>query len=225
MNNRQYRLIAAAETAIIFVLQLKNVSARLVRAAERLREALRAVKDAGTKQRGAQTSRTVPRYSVTRAKTILVRKHLHPVAADALEMFAGLPGIEDTLRMPRIKDAPEKHLKAAERVRRLAEEHEEEFIKERDYSENFLEKFDNAVRDLEAASRVERTSARAKYSRATEDVRDEITRLRRAFDALDTRVAEAYLEDRDTLKQWRRASRVRPKTGRPKKRKPPHGDA
>src|SRR4051812_16658045 len=93
MNNKQSRLTDAAHTAIIFVLQLRNVSARLVEAAERLREALRVARSAEMKQLRAKNSRTVPRYSVTRAKTILVRKHLHPIAADALEMLAGLPGI------------------------------------------------------------------------------------------------------------------------------------
>jgi hypothetical protein len=165
-------------------------------------------------------SRTQPRYSVNRAKTILLRKHLDPICADGLELFSGLPGIKETLQVPRIKDAPEKHLKAAERVRRIAEEHEREFIDERDYSENFLEKYDMAVRDLEAAARVERGAARVKYTRATADLNDEISRVRRVFDVLDSRMLEAYLDDHSTIQQWRRASRVPAKTGRPKKRKP-----
>jgi hypothetical protein len=219
MNNRQSRLLAAAESAIIFALDLKKAPSRIIDAAKRLKEAVRSARGAAQQQSGAKHYRRVPRYSVRRAKTILLRKHLDPIVADGLEMFAGLPGIEESLQVPRIKDAPEKHLEAAKRVHRVAEEHEDEFIEQRNYNDNFLEKFQEAVRDLEAAARVERGFARAKYTRATEDVKEEITRVRRAFDALDARMLEAYLDDRHTLRQWRKASRVPAKTGRPKQRK------
>jgi hypothetical protein len=36
---------------------------------------------------------------------------------------------------------------------------------------------------------------------------------------LDTRILEAFLDDRSTLSLWRRTSRVPAKTGRPKKKK------
>jgi hypothetical protein len=219
MNNRQSRLLAAAASAILFVQLLKKAPSRLIEAAKRLKDAMLAARAAEQQQFGAKHYRKIPRYSVTRAKTILLRKHLDPIAADGLVMFSGLPGIEDSLRVPRIKDAPEKHLEAAKRVHRVAEEHEQEFINERNYDENFLEKFQEAVVDLEAAARVERGFGRGKYTRATEDVKDAITRVRRAFDVLDTRMLEAYLDDRGTLAQWRRASRVPAKTGRPKQRK------
>ena len=198
MNNRQSRLISAGESAIAFVLQLKHPPSRVTEAAKRLKDALRAARAVELKQLSAKNSRRAPRHSVSRAKTILLRKYLDPIAADGLEMFAGLPGIEESLQVPRIKDAPEQHLEAAKRVRRVAEEHEEEFITERNYDENFLERFDRAVRDLEAAARVERGFARAKYTRATVDVKDEIARVRRVFDVLDTRILEAYLDDRST---------------------------
>lgn len=67
----------------------------------------------------AKNNRRAPHLSLNRAKTILLRKHLDPIAADGVEMFAGLPGIEESLRLPRIKDVPEKHLAAAERVRQV----------------------------------------------------------------------------------------------------------
>ena len=220
MNNRQRRLLEAARSAIGFVLQLKNAPSRITEAAKRLQAAVLGVREAEVRQLNAMKSRHAPRSSVNRAKKILLRKHLDPIAADGLEIFAGLPGLEDSLRVPRIKDSPEKHLEAAKRIRHVADEHEEEFITERNYSENFLEKFDAAVRDLEAAARVERGAARARYTRATEDVKEEIARVRRAFDALDTRILEAYLDDRSTLKLWRRSSRVPAKTGRPKRKKP-----
>lgn len=77
-----------------------------------------------------------------------------------------------------MKDGPDAHLKAAERVRRMGEEHEQEFIDERNYSENFLEQLDEAVDDLRAAAQVDRGSARAKHSCATKDVEKELTRAR-----------------------------------------------
>ena len=219
MNNRQSRLLAAAESAIAFVLGLKNVPSRVIDAAKRLKEAVRAARAAEEKQFSAKVARRVPRYSITRAKTVLLRKHLGPIAADGLEMFSGLPGIEESLQLPRIKDRPEKHLEAAKRVRRIAEEHAQEFINERNYNDDFLEKFHEAVCDLEVAARLDQGFARANYTRATENMKDEIARVRRVFDTLDTRMAEAYLDDLTVLQLWRRASRVPAKMGRPKKRK------
>ena len=223
MNNRQSRVIQAAETAVAFVSQLEQPPSRVTEAAKRLHATVREVRHAEVKQLSARGSLRAPRYSVNRAKTILLRKHLDPIAADGLELFAGLPGIEESLRVPRIKDTAQEHLQAAERLRKVAEEHEREFITERNYGEDFLEKFDAAVRDLEAAERVDRGFARGKYSRATMDVKEEITRVRRAFDTLDTRMHEAYLDDASILKLWRRESRIPAKTGRPRKRKTPSG--
>jgi len=75
------------------------------------------------------------------------------------------------------------------------------------------------VRDLEAAARADRGSARANYTLATQNMKEEIARLRRVFDTLDTRMLEVYLDDRPTLELWRKASRVPAKKGRPRKRK------
>jgi hypothetical protein len=218
MNTRQRRLIRGAESGIAFVVQLKKPSPRITEASRRLKEAVDSVRAAALDQLLAKEARTGPRRSVTRAKTVLLRQHLDPIAADGLEMFVGVPGVKETLKLPRLKDAPEKHLEAAERVRRVAEEHEEEFINARNYDENFLESFDIAVQNLEAAAKVKRGLARANYTNATEDVKNEIARVRRAFNVLDTRIREAYLDDRSTLRRWRKSSRVPPKQGRPKKR-------
>jgi len=219
MNDREYRVIDAAKSGISFASSLKPRSPRIAEAAERLKAALREASEADVQQLSARKLRRAPRISLDRAKTILLRKHLDPIVADGLVMFAGLPGIEQDLKLPRSKDGPDLHLKAAERVRRLAVEHEQEFISERNYTQNFLERFDVAVRDLEAAARVERGAARARYTRATAQVKERIKAVRRAFDVLDTRIREAYLDDEAELKLWARASRVPAKTGRPRKRK------
>jgi len=219
MKNRQFRLIDAAESGVGFARNLKRPPPRVSEAAKRLEEAVESARVAGQDQIRAKAFRKTPRYSVTRAKTILLRKHLGPIAADGIEMLAGLPGIRESLKLPRIKDAPEKHLEATKRVRRVAEDHEKEFIDERNYDENFLNSFDGAVRDLEGAAGVDKGVGRAKYTRATADVKEEMARLRRAFDVLDTRMVQAYLDDPSTLELWRGASRVRAKTGRPRKRK------
>ena len=219
MNDRQSRVIRAAKSGIAFVAQLKHAPSRVTDAAERLKEAVRAAEAAQLEQLGASNTLRAPRKALNRAKTILLRKHLDPIAADGLEMFDGLPGIEESLKVPRIKDRPETHLEAAGRLRRVAKEHEQEFIDERNYSEDFLVQFDCAVQDLETAAAVDRGAARAQYTRATADVKEEIARVRRAFDALDTRIVEAYLDIPHTIKLWRRLTRVPAKLGRPRKRK------
>ena len=219
MNDRESRVIEGAKSGVRFARRLNDAPRRVTEAATRVETAVSFAKATLEKQRGAKSSRRAPRHSVNRAKTILLRKHLHPIAADGLVLFGGLPGIEESLRLPRIKDKPETHLKAAERVRRIAEEHEQEFITQRDYSENFLEKFDGAVQDLETALKVDAGWARAQYTRATRDMKSAITAVRQALDALDARMIESYLDDRDTLRQWRWESRVPAKLGRPKKRK------
>jgi len=177
MKNRQFRLIDAAESGVGFARNLKRPPPRVNEAAKRLEEAVESARVAGQDQIRAKAFRKTPRYSVTRAKTILLRKHLGPIAADGIEMLAGLPGIRESLKLPRIKDAPEKHLEATKRVRRVAEDHEKEFIDERNYDENFLNSFDGAVRDVEGAAGVDKGVGRAKYTRATADVKEEMARL------------------------------------------------
>src|SRR5436305_15133922 len=88
MNNRQSRLTAAARNSVGWVLNFKKATPRVTQAAKRLQEALDAASAAEAKQRHAKGSRKAPRYSISEAKTILLKKHLHPIAADGLEMFA-----------------------------------------------------------------------------------------------------------------------------------------
>ena len=219
MNERQNDVIRAAKAAIAFSLGLKNAPERVTEAAKRLEVAVAEVSDAEQRQNRARYLRKAPHLSINRAKTILLRKHLGPIAADGREMLAGLPGVEESLRLPRIKDAPAKHLEAAMRVRRVAAEHEQEFINDRKYASDFLEGFDLAVQDLEAAAGVEQGAARMTYTRATQHVKDAITRVRRALEVLDTRMRESFLDDKVLLKLWHRKRRIPPKLGRPKKRK------
>lgn len=220
MNSRQSRVVLATEPAVAFALTLRDPPQRVTEAAMRLQTAREEVHLAAVEQMSAKKTLHLPGAALDRAKKLLVRKHLDPIAADGLEMFAGLPGIEESFKVPRIKDPPAKHIQAAERVRRVAAAHEQEFITERNYREDFLEQFDRAVENLEAAGHVDVGSARARYSRATADVKEGIARLRRAFDVLDTRIHEEYLDHPHVLKRWRRASRRLPaQIGRPKKQK------
>lgn len=219
MNNRQQRVIDAAESSALWARGLENAPLRVTKAAERLQEAVDEAGAASAAQLNARNARRAPRCNVTLAKTILIKKHLQPIATDGIVLLAGLPGIKETLRIPRIKDGPDAHLKAAERLRRVAEEHEQEFIRERHYRENFLERFDKAVDDLRAAAQVDRGSARAKYSRTTKEVENELTHLRAEFNALESTIIEAYMEDRTVLETWRQVSRIKAKTGRPRRRR------
>lgn len=221
MNDRQDRLIRAAKSGILFTLNLENPPLRVTEAAKRLQETMREARSAIVKQFSAMKLRGAPHISLKLAKKILLRQHLGPIVADGLEVFAGLPGIKETLRPPRIKDTPEKLIEAAERVARFAETHKQEFIDNRDYSPDFLEQFDVAMRDLESAARADQGAARARYTQATLELKDAIARVRRALDVLDARMHEAYFADRHKLELWRRASRRPAKLGRPKKRKAP----
>jgi hypothetical protein len=192
---------------------------RVTEAADRLQLAVSSVDEAALSQNAARNARAPAGASIKRAKAVLLRKHLHPIAADGLELFAGLPGIEDTLRVPRSKDAPAALLKVAERVRRVAVEHEQEFITQRKYGEDFLEQFDESVQALELALRLDRASARARYTQATREVKACIANVRRALDVLDTTMQAVYLDDKETLARWRHAIRVPARRGRPKKRR------
>jgi hypothetical protein len=220
MNERQNRLIRAAQSAVPFVASLQDPPLRVTQASKRLEQSLRDAREAWVAQIHAMNLRREPQISLSRAKKILLRQHLGPIIADGLEMFVGFPGIKETLRAPRIKDPPEKLLEAAERVWRFAEAHKQEFIDEGDYSPDFLEQFDLAIQNLDAAARADKGAARARYTQSTREVKDEIARVRRALDVLDARMHEAYLDDREKLKDWRHASRIPARLGRPKKRKP-----
>jgi hypothetical protein len=219
MNDRQYRVVEAGESGVRFVGGLKEPPLRLTEAADRLHVAVSSVHEASQEQIAAKNARAPAGASIQRAKTVLLRKHLHPIAADGLQLFAGLPGIEDALRVPRSKDTPAALLKAAERVRRVAVEHEQEFITQRKYDEDFLEQFDESVQALDLAVRLDKAAARARYTLTTREVKECIGNVRRALDVLDTTMRAVYLDDKKTLALWRHAIRVPARRGRPKKRK------
>jgi DNA-binding FrmR family transcriptional regulator len=226
MDDRDGRVIRAAESAVKFLAELESPSrerklpsSRIVKATKRLEQAVEAARAAEGNQNHARVILGAPGSSLRRTKMILLKQHLDPIAADGLEMLTGLPGIKETLRLPRVKDAPAKHLEAAERVRRVAEVHEQEFISQYEYSEDFLEQFDAAVENLKAADGLDRGLARANYSRATAAVKSEIAAVRRALDRLHTRIVAEYLDDKKTIEHWRETSRVPATKGRPTKRR------
>lgn len=226
MKNRDERVIRAGELAVKFLpaletlsLRSKPPSSRIVQATKRLKKAVEAARVAGQCQDHAKKILGAPGKSIRAAKVNLLRQHLDPIVADGLAMLTGLPGIKQSLRLPRIKDAPEKLLEAAERVRRVAEGHAQEFITQYEYGEDFLEQLDAAVQDLKTAVSADPGRARANYSRATSEVTDEIAAVRRAIDALHKRVVAEYLGDETTLELWRNSRRVPAIRGRPTKRR------
>jgi hypothetical protein len=219
MNDRQYRVVEAGESGIRFVGNLKEPPLRVTQAAKRLQLAVSSVDMASQNQLAAKNAQRPAAISPKHAKTVLLRKHLRPLAADGLEIFAGLPGMEDTLRVPRSKDTPAALLKAAERTRRVAVEHEDEYIAQRGYSDDFVEQFDRAVHVLRTAAEADQALMRRRYSNATAEVKERIANVRRALDVLDTTMHAVYLEDRRTLSLWRAAIRVPARRGRPKKRR------
>lgn len=216
MNNRQEPLLRAANAAIARATHFAEDHPRIAEAVARLRSAVTAADSAGVAQTLARQSRKSPRYSLSRAKKILFEKHLNPIAADGREMFRGMPGIRETLRLPPIKAKPERHLEAARRIRRIAEEHEREFIDERKYAGDFLARFDAALEDLEAAARADRGAGRQKYTHTTAEVKLAIDAVRDTLDSLDAHVRGEFMDDPVTLGLWRHSARRNPpKTGRP----------
>lgn len=221
MNSVQERVVRAGQSALDFALELRAAPSRVTSAVERLRLAVEAAQRTGVSQGAARIGRGTPGQSVVRAKSNLLRQHLRPIAADALELFAGLPGLRESLRLARLKAPAARHLDAAKRVRRVAEEHAEELIEERDYPPDFLKRFDAAVANLEAAAGSARGSAQREYSRLTAELEKQISAIRQALDSLGARIAESYGDERAVLETWRRARRIPAKRGRPKKKREP----
>jgi hypothetical protein len=199
--------------------RLKPEHPRVIAAAERLEAAVTAARAAASKQQSARVARGLPQNSAERARKILFHKHLVPIATDGLELLAGTEGIEAELQLPRLKAPPEEHVRAARRVRAVAEGCERMYIESRDYEPNFLEQFDLAVGDLERAMTAGTGVARADYSTTTLEVKEAVEEVRRRFDSLHARMNEALFDDRALLREWRKCSRIPAKIGRPKKRK------
>jgi hypothetical protein len=219
MNNRQDRVCRAASKAVTCARDLKPRHSRVSAAADRLEASVEAARAASAKQLVARKARGQPRHSVKRAKAVLFHVHLVPIATDGLELLAGMPGIEEELNLPRLKAPAEEHLRAAKRVRRVAMEHNALFVESRDYDATFLERFDEAVRDLGQAESAGTGAGRAAYTAATREVQEAVEEVQRCFDSLNARMNEVCFGDREALAEWRRQSRIPGKIGRPKKRK------
>lgn len=219
MNNRQDRLCRAAEAGVACARSMKPDQPRVTSAANRVEASVTAARAASDKQLAARDARAQPRHSANRAKAILFHKHLVPIATDGLELLAGMPGIAEDLALPRLKAPITDHLRAVKRVRRVAAAHKALFVESRDYEPNFLERLDDAVRDLKRAESAGSGAARAAYTLATRDVRVAVEEVQRCFDSLDARMNEVCFGERQLLAEWRKRRRIPGKIGRPKKRK------
>jgi hypothetical protein len=198
---------------------LKPDTLRVTAAADRLDVAVQAARNASAKQHSARVARGMPHKSAARAKKILFHKHLVPIATDGLALLAGTAGIDAELELPRLKAPPEEHLRAARRVRSVATLYERMYIDARDYEADFLDRFDTAVDDLSQAVSAGKGAGRADYTAATSKVTEAVAEVQRCLDSLDARMNEACFDDQTLLREWRRATRIPGKIGRPKRRK------
>jgi hypothetical protein len=219
MNTRQDRVCRAAESSVTCAKRLQPDHPRVTSAADRLVAAVQLARVASATQEAARVARGLPHHSVDRAKKILFHKHLVPIATDGLELLAERESIEADLQLPRFKAPAEEHLRAAERVRRVAARYEAMYVDSRDYASDFLDHFDRAVGDLIQAANAGKDAGRVEYTAATRRVKEAVDEVQRCFDSLDARMKEACFDDRRLLREWRTCSRIPGKIGRPKKRK------
>jgi hypothetical protein len=217
MNDRQARALASGSDALAGARGLKNPPDTVRAAIADLETIVKLATAASIQQLSAELGVGSPRKAIEQAKLALRKKHMVPISSNGKTLLKGYPGIVASLRMPKLKDSAEDHVKAAARFHEVVAPHKAVFIKSKKFNKNFLKELDAAAAAL-ARLAAEPTLGRQRHTQTTSDVRSMVKAVRQAVADLDAQIQAAYFGDRVTLALWRGQKKVKRKVGRPTKR-------
>ena len=155
---------------------------------------------------GQQSSQAEKRRQDAAMRTLRDR-HMRPIVRVARFAIQLDPGIEQDLRMPTSTLGVVKLLSAAKTMREKAAPYKEVFVKN-GLPADFLERFVEAESAVARAT-VNRGTNVGKHVGARAGLTDQLKRGRRAVDALDAIVLNAFADKPVVLAAWRVAKRVK----------------
>jgi hypothetical protein len=217
MNTRQARAIKSAENILGFLKITKPLTPRLESARADLEVALERFKETSQRQHNAVTSRFADSAHARSLGRQLRVKHLVPISRRGKLLLKGLPGIEESLRVPTARAHADELLQAAEQIFNAVRLHAEPFYEDK-FPRSFLRELEQAAKALHKAITTPDTF-RSRSARSTLDLREEIRHVRSICASIDGLMRAEFYGEPTAVRYWEERKRIPGRIGRPKGKK------
>ena len=142
--------------------------------------------------------------------------HLLRIRKRGRVLLKGLPGIDESLRVPHDRAPNDKLIAAAKRIADAVRPHAKVFHRAM-FSKDFIKRMERAADALAKAAEAP-PEVRSARPLATKELKKAISDARLVVDSLDGLMAAHYSPRSPELSTWRKAKRVGARVGRPRKR-------
>lgn len=217
MNAHQQRVANSIDNSLVSLSNLRAMPPAVAHNYEELRTAFQEVRKHSTEQTIARNTLGVHGRSLAQTRRDLRQKHLLPIVSRGKVLLKGLPGIQDELRLPRVRASDAEWLAAAKRVAKAVRPHRKVFLEAR-FAPDFLQRLDDAARALQVKSRSENAAVerRAVETRA---LAASLRHCRELVASIDSLVMASDDIDPVWLIGWRHSKRIPKRVGRPPRKK------
>jgi hypothetical protein len=147
-------------------------------------------------------------------RVALRKQHINSMNADGLLYLDGVPGIEDTLRLPPTRVSDQKLVDAAKRIIDGVRPYRDTFI-EHDWTPDFIARAERAVEALEKNMKHPGANAN-RASRARASLPAALRKGRKLIKAITRLVQDELANDVGAQRMWMLAKRIPKTMGRPK---------
>lgn len=216
MNNRQHRVLHSLEGAVQWLAARKHQGKRIESLRRELAEAFANLNDLVRRQAGESGLVSLESGSVRRARQELRVKHLAPIVHRGRLLLKGLPGIEESLRMPHVRASNAEWMAASKKILKAVRPHAKAF-RDAGFDKDFVAQAERTAKRLSATSATTDT-ALSRRAHITHSIPAALRQGRDIVRAID-RILAAEEPDASTLISWRAAIRVPARLGRPRKRR------
>ena len=214
MNSRQERVVRSIDNARQVFGRLGVKAPELLAAHEELEAACDSLREATVQQFNAHPG--VHGRGLRNLRRELRVVHLLRIRKRGRVLLKGLPGIDDSLRVPHDRAPNDDLIAAAKRIADAVRPYAKAFHRAK-FAKDFIKRMERAADALAKAADAP-PDPRSDRPLATKKLKDAIKDARLVVDSLDGLMAAHYAPRSPELRTWRKAKRVGARIGRPRKR-------
>lgn len=214
MNSRQVLVVRSIDNARAVFGSLRVTAPELLAAYVELEAACDSLREATQRQFNAHPDARGRGLRNLRRELRVV--HLLRIRKRGRVLLKGLPGIDESLRVPHDRAPNDDLIAAAKRIADAVRPHAKAFHRAK-FARDFIKRMERAADTLAKAAGAP-PDARSDRPLATKKLKDAIKDARLVVDSLDGLMAAHYPPRSPELRTWRKAKRVGARIGRPRKR-------
>ena len=216
MNNRQVRVMRSIQAAVQWLDSSTYRSKRIESLHRELAAAFATIHDLQHRQSSESGMVAHEGGQAQRARRELRIKHLGPIVHRGRLLLKGLPGIEESLRMPHLRASNAEWAKATKRILKAVRPHAKAF-RDAGFDKDFIAQAERTAKPLTPSG--DRTdTALNRRAHLTHSIPAALRHGRDIVRAIE-RVLAAEVTDAALLESWRATTRVGARLGRPRKRR------